>query len=173
MTNFHRLVQVDGATSAPAPKRPNVQMPDEYLPPNKILFLQNLPESVTKPQLEALFTQCVSLLLRDSQLLATSLTPSLSGVAVAVPDTQICTKSVLSRQRRTSRSWNTSTRAARPLQKTRCTTTNSTERTKSRCASLSSLRKLYPHPCYSSFTDHFREEMILCSSLSLVVSFCL
>jgi len=34
-------------------------MPDEYLPPNKILFLQNLPESVTKDQLVALFSQCV------------------------------------------------------------------------------------------------------------------
>jgi U2 small nuclear ribonucleoprotein B'' len=32
-------------------------MPDEYLPPNKILFLQNLPESVTKDQLLALFAQ--------------------------------------------------------------------------------------------------------------------
>jgi RNA recognition motif-containing protein len=32
-------------------------MPDEYLPPNKILFLQNLPESVTKDQLNALFSQ--------------------------------------------------------------------------------------------------------------------
>lgn len=31
-------------------------MPDEYLPPNKILFLQNLPENVTKDQLNALFT---------------------------------------------------------------------------------------------------------------------
>lgn len=31
-------------------------MPDEYLPPNKILFLQNLPESVTKDQLNALFS---------------------------------------------------------------------------------------------------------------------
>jgi len=49
--------EMDGATAAPAPKRPNVQMPDEYLPPNKILFLQNLPESVTKDQLLALFTQ--------------------------------------------------------------------------------------------------------------------
>ena len=39
---------VDGASAAPASKRPNVQMPDEYLPPNKILFLQNLPETVTK-----------------------------------------------------------------------------------------------------------------------------
>lgn len=66
VTNLHRLVQVDGATTAPAPKRPNVQMPDEYLPPNKILFLQNLPESVTKPQLETLFEQCVLLVLRLS-----------------------------------------------------------------------------------------------------------
>ncbi|KAJ3782724.1 hypothetical protein GGU10DRAFT_74044 [Lentinula aff. detonsa] len=51
--------EMDGATSAPAPKRPNVQMPDEYLPPNKILFLQNLPESVTKEQLLGLFNQYV------------------------------------------------------------------------------------------------------------------
>jgi len=48
---------MDGAASLPAPRRPNVQMPDEYLPPNKILFLQNLPESVTKEQLTALFSQ--------------------------------------------------------------------------------------------------------------------
>lgn len=33
-----------GAAPAPSAKRPAVQMPDEYLPPNKILFLQNLPE---------------------------------------------------------------------------------------------------------------------------------
>jgi RNA recognition motif-containing protein len=32
-------------------------MPDEYLPPNKILFLQNLPDTVTKDQLNALFAQ--------------------------------------------------------------------------------------------------------------------
>ncbi|KAF9553823.1 RNA-binding domain-containing protein [Agrocybe pediades] len=49
--------EVEGGAAAPAPKRPNVQMPDEYLPPNKILFLQNLPESVTKDQLIALFSQ--------------------------------------------------------------------------------------------------------------------
>ncbi|KAJ6502633.1 hypothetical protein DFH09DRAFT_1202270 [Mycena vulgaris] len=49
--------EMDGAAAAPAPKRPNVQMPDEYLPPNKILFLQNLPESVTKEQLISLFSQ--------------------------------------------------------------------------------------------------------------------
>lgn len=46
-----------GTAAVSAPKRPAVQMPDEYLPPNKILFLQNLPESVTKDQLMALFSQ--------------------------------------------------------------------------------------------------------------------
>ncbi|KAF8655384.1 hypothetical protein AX16_003081 [Volvariella volvacea WC 439] len=49
--------QMDGAAAIPISKRPNVQMPDEYLPPNKILFLQNLPENVTKDQLTALFSQ--------------------------------------------------------------------------------------------------------------------
>ncbi|KAI0931218.1 hypothetical protein AcW1_001320 [Taiwanofungus camphoratus] len=49
--------EMDGAGAVPVSKRPNVQMPDEYLPPNKILFLQNLPESVSKDQLMALFSQ--------------------------------------------------------------------------------------------------------------------
>ncbi|KAF8870540.1 hypothetical protein CPB84DRAFT_853260 [Gymnopilus junonius] len=49
--------EIDGGAAAPGPKRPAVQMPDEYLPPNKILFLQNLPETVTKEQLIALFSQ--------------------------------------------------------------------------------------------------------------------
>lgn len=53
-------IVVDGAGAAPAARRPNVQMPDEYLPPNKILFLQNLPDNVTKDQLMALFSQYVS-----------------------------------------------------------------------------------------------------------------
>jgi U2 small nuclear ribonucleoprotein B'' len=45
-----------GAASATAPQqRRVVEMPDEYLPPNKILFVQNLPEDTTKPSLEALF----------------------------------------------------------------------------------------------------------------------
>lgn len=48
---------VDGGAALPQTKRPAVQMPDEYLPPNKILFLQNLPESVTKDQLNTLFSQ--------------------------------------------------------------------------------------------------------------------
>ena len=55
------LLLVDGTSAAPAPRRPAIQMPDEYLPPNKILFLQNLPESVTKEQLTSLFSQCVPL----------------------------------------------------------------------------------------------------------------
>lgn len=58
-TQNPRVPAVDGAGAAPTVKRPNVQMPDEYLPPNKILFLQNLPESVTKDQLMNLFSQCV------------------------------------------------------------------------------------------------------------------
>ncbi|GAA5829891.1 hypothetical protein JCM11251_007923 [Rhodosporidiobolus azoricus] len=42
------------APVAAAPRR-IVQMPDEYLPPNKILFVQNLPDDTTKESLEALF----------------------------------------------------------------------------------------------------------------------
>ncbi|KAL5518787.1 hypothetical protein ACEPAH_470 [Sanghuangporus vaninii] len=63
--------QVDGASAQPAPKRPAVQMPDEYLPPNKILFLQNLPEGVTdtKEQLLALFSQYPNL--HDVRLIPT------------------------------------------------------------------------------------------------------
>ncbi|EKM61643.1 uncharacterized protein PHACADRAFT_248371 [Phanerochaete carnosa HHB-10118-sp] len=49
--------EMDGASAVPVSRRPNVMMPDEYLPPNKILFLQNLPENVTKDQLMALFSQ--------------------------------------------------------------------------------------------------------------------
>ncbi|KZV85396.1 RNA-binding domain-containing protein [Exidia glandulosa HHB12029] len=49
--------KVDGAAPVPTTKRPNVLMPDEYLPPNKILFIQNLPEDVNKDQLTTLFAQ--------------------------------------------------------------------------------------------------------------------
>lgn len=41
--------------TAPAPKRQEMQMPDEYLPPNKILFLHNVPERVSRDDLEVLF----------------------------------------------------------------------------------------------------------------------
>ncbi|KAF8323215.1 RNA-binding domain-containing protein [Clavulina sp. PMI_390] len=53
----HNASQTEGAALAAAPKRPAVQMPDEYLPPNKILFIQNLPETATKDALENLFSQ--------------------------------------------------------------------------------------------------------------------
>ncbi|GAA5927684.1 U1A/U2B"/SNF family RNA-binding protein [Sporobolomyces koalae] len=44
------------AVAAPAASaRRIVQMPDEYLPPNKILFVQNLPDDTTKETLETLF----------------------------------------------------------------------------------------------------------------------
>ncbi|KAF8499250.1 hypothetical protein F5888DRAFT_1802635 [Russula emetica] len=52
-----RLAAETDGPAVSAPRRPAVQMPDEYLPPNKILFLQNLPESVSKDQLMALFSQ--------------------------------------------------------------------------------------------------------------------
>lgn len=32
-----------------------MQMPDEYLPPNKILFLHNVPERISRDDLDALF----------------------------------------------------------------------------------------------------------------------
>jgi U2 small nuclear ribonucleoprotein B'' len=38
-----------------APKRQELQMPDEYLPPNKILFLHNVPDRVDRDELDALF----------------------------------------------------------------------------------------------------------------------
>jgi len=47
----------EGVTAGP--KKPVVQMPDEYLPPNKILFIQNLPIDTTKDQLNTLFSQYV------------------------------------------------------------------------------------------------------------------
>jgi len=52
-----RLAAEGDGSAVPATRRPNVLMPDEYLPPNKILFLQNLPENVTKDQLTSLFSQ--------------------------------------------------------------------------------------------------------------------
>ena len=78
-----------GVVPSAGPKRPNVQMPDEYLPPNKILFLQNLVESVTKEQLTSLFSQYVSLL-------------RLVTLTFARLDILICRKSDLSLPRKTS-----------------------------------------------------------------------
>jgi len=41
--------------STPAAKRQKIQMPDEYLPPNNILFIQNLPEGTTQDDLREVF----------------------------------------------------------------------------------------------------------------------
>nr|CDI51740.1 related to small nuclear ribonucleoprotein snRNP U1A [Melanopsichium pennsylvanicum 4] len=41
---------------ATANKRMQQEMPDEYLPPNKMLFLQNIPDGVGKGELESLFS---------------------------------------------------------------------------------------------------------------------
>jgi hypothetical protein len=89
--------------AAPVTRRPNVQMPDEYLPPNKILFLQNLPETVTKDQLNALFSQHPTY-----------------------------TKFVSFHQRRISPSSNTWTKGVPLWQRMPYTITNWTERTRSR-----------------------------------------
>lgn len=54
----HETALLTGAPVAPTPAaapRRLVQMPDEYLPPNKILFVQNLPDDTTKESLENLF----------------------------------------------------------------------------------------------------------------------
>lgn len=56
MLTLAYLAVAAGEGTAAAPKRSNiVQMPDEYLPPNKILFIQNLPETITKEDLENIF----------------------------------------------------------------------------------------------------------------------
>ncbi|KAI9497867.1 hypothetical protein BDB00DRAFT_755736 [Zychaea mexicana] len=39
----------------PRPPGPTQHIPDEFLPPNNILFLQNLPETVTQEQIQDLF----------------------------------------------------------------------------------------------------------------------
>ncbi|KAG8970703.1 hypothetical protein FRC03_004085 [Tulasnella sp. 419] len=49
--------KADGTAPTAAPKRNIVQMPDEYLPPNRVLFIQNLPTDVTQAVLQELFGQ--------------------------------------------------------------------------------------------------------------------
>lgn len=43
------------ATGVPAAKKQRLQMPDEYLPPNSVLFIQNLPEGTTSDDLREVF----------------------------------------------------------------------------------------------------------------------
>jgi len=55
--------KAEGGAPSTAPKRPAVQMPDEYLPPNRVLFVQNLPvETITQEALQELFGQHPNLL---------------------------------------------------------------------------------------------------------------
>ncbi|WWC62966.1 uncharacterized protein I303_105564 [Kwoniella dejecticola CBS 10117] len=42
-------------TGAPQQKKQRLQMPDEYLPPNNVLFIQNLPEGTTSDDLREVF----------------------------------------------------------------------------------------------------------------------
>jgi RNA recognition motif-containing protein len=53
----HHQVQMLTKTeeAAPTAKRQKIQMPDEYLPPNNILFIQNLPEGTTQDDLREVF----------------------------------------------------------------------------------------------------------------------
>lgn len=49
------------ANGGPATKKPKLQMPDEYLPPNNVLFVQNLPEGTTQDDLRDVFEQYAGL----------------------------------------------------------------------------------------------------------------
>ncbi|PWN89612.1 hypothetical protein FA10DRAFT_231180 [Acaromyces ingoldii] len=50
--------ETDGAAVVPAHKKQAIpSMPDEYLPPNKILFIHNVPEAVMRDDLDGLFRQ--------------------------------------------------------------------------------------------------------------------
>ena len=51
--------ELDPTTAGALPgasKRQEIAMPDEYLPPNKLLFVQNLPEGTSREDIEALFS---------------------------------------------------------------------------------------------------------------------
>lgn len=53
-----KLISTGDATTeaaAPAQKKARVQVPDEYLPANNILFVQNLPEGTTSDDLREVF----------------------------------------------------------------------------------------------------------------------
>ncbi|KAJ3574354.1 hypothetical protein NP233_g1820 [Leucocoprinus birnbaumii] len=92
--------EVDGGAALPQAKRPAVQMPDEYLPPNKILFLQNLPESVTKDQLTSLFSQYPNLhevrMIPTKKDIATSTASASSSLTPSLTTTSSSTVSVVS-----------------------------------------------------------------------------
>lgn len=49
-------------SGVPAAKKQRLQMPDEYLPPNSVLFVQNLPEGTTSDDLREVFELYVTFL---------------------------------------------------------------------------------------------------------------
>lgn len=57
--NPWRVKQLEKAKSGvePVAKKARVTMPDEYLPPNNVLFVQNLPEGTTQDDLRDVFEQ--------------------------------------------------------------------------------------------------------------------
>lgn len=63
MCFVHTTAQAKGVASGVVPagaagsKTAKAGAADDYLPPNKILFVQNLPETVTRDALEHLFKQ--------------------------------------------------------------------------------------------------------------------
>lgn len=123
------------AVAAPsASTRRIVQMPDEYLPPNKILFVQNLPDSTTKETLEALFRVCVLLL--DSNYSATTRTDEYRPLNVV---TRTCTRYERSQGGRTLPLSSSTTTYRRARRGTHCTTP-STGRGTRRSNSRSRLR---------------------------------
>ena len=48
------------AATVAVAKKPKLGMPDEYLPPNNILFIQNLPDGTTQEDLREVFEAYVS-----------------------------------------------------------------------------------------------------------------
>ena len=104
-------------------RRTNTQMPDKYLLPNKILFLQTLPESVTK---NTLFSQCVPDFIAVYRQVLTD------GA-----DIPIYTKFGLFPQREILHSWGTLMRKVRQWQTMLCIITSGMGRTRTRSVFIS------------------------------------
>jgi len=134
-----RLANETDGPAVSAPRRPAVQMPDEYLPPNKILFLQNLPESVSKDQLMALFSQSI---LHRYPLEIFAHTHTRTG-------TPTCTKFVSLQTKKISRSSNIWTREAQLSRKMHYTTTSLMAKIRSRSRSQGSESRAGRDSCAS------------------------
>ena len=56
-TKTARLTQIAPVAQTRKPRPAQPAIPSHHLPPNKVLFLQNLPDSTTKEQLVAIYSQ--------------------------------------------------------------------------------------------------------------------